>query len=242
MTSTDRPIGIYYEHPEWFRPLFAELDRRGLPYVPLDASRHRYDATNGDGREFGLVFNRMSPSAYLRGARPQHPLHAELPGAPRASRRAGGERARRVPRRDLEGAATVAAEVARPAVPAGAGHQPSRRGARRRRRAALPGGGQGQHRRQRRRHRALRPSRGPGPRRRRGPRRSRARPDGAGAGVHPGAGRHDHPGRGPRRPVSLRDRGRDRDALQPVPGRHLPGRARRAGRRRLARWRRRSRA
>ena len=67
MTSTDRPIGIYYEHPEWFRPLFAELDRRGLPYVPLDASRHRYDATNGDGREFGLVFNRMSPSAYLRG-------------------------------------------------------------------------------------------------------------------------------------------------------------------------------
>ena len=28
MTSTDRPIGIYYEHPEWFRPLFAELDRR----------------------------------------------------------------------------------------------------------------------------------------------------------------------------------------------------------------------
>jgi hypothetical protein len=67
MTSSARPIGIYYEHPEWFRPLFAELDRRGLPYERLDASRHRYDATNGDGRQFGLVFNRMSPSAYLRG-------------------------------------------------------------------------------------------------------------------------------------------------------------------------------
>ena len=37
------------------------------PYVALDATRHRYDATNGDGTEFGLVFNRMSPSAYLRG-------------------------------------------------------------------------------------------------------------------------------------------------------------------------------
>lgn len=67
MTSNPRPIAVYYEHPEWFRPLFAELDRRRLPYVPLDASRHRYDATDGDGRQFGLVFNRMSPSAYLRG-------------------------------------------------------------------------------------------------------------------------------------------------------------------------------
>jgi hypothetical protein len=67
MTSTARPIAIYYEHPEWFRPLFAELERRGIPYVPLDAARHRYDATNGDGRQFGLVFNRMSPSAHLRG-------------------------------------------------------------------------------------------------------------------------------------------------------------------------------
>ncbi len=65
--SARRPIGIYYEHPDWFRPLFSELDRRGTPYVALDATRHLYDATNGDGTEFGLVFNRMSPSAYLRG-------------------------------------------------------------------------------------------------------------------------------------------------------------------------------
>ena len=38
--SAHRPIGIYYEHPDWFRPLFAELDRRGTPYVALDAERH----------------------------------------------------------------------------------------------------------------------------------------------------------------------------------------------------------
>jgi biotin carboxylase len=67
MTTTARPIGIYYEHPDWFRPLFAELDRRGTPYERLDAGRHRYDATNGDGSQYSLVFNRMSPSAYLRG-------------------------------------------------------------------------------------------------------------------------------------------------------------------------------
>lgn len=67
MAAALRPIGIYYEHQDWFRPLFAELDRRGVPYVHIDARRHSYDATNGDGSQYGLVFNRMSPSAYLRG-------------------------------------------------------------------------------------------------------------------------------------------------------------------------------
>jgi hypothetical protein len=65
--ATARPIGIYYEHPDWFRPLFTELDRRGVNYEALNADRHSYDATNGDGSQYGLVFNRMSPSAYLRG-------------------------------------------------------------------------------------------------------------------------------------------------------------------------------
>ena len=65
--ATARPIGIYYEHPDWFRPLFNELDRRGVNYEALNADRHAYDATNGDGSQYGLVFNRMSPSAYLRG-------------------------------------------------------------------------------------------------------------------------------------------------------------------------------
>jgi len=64
--TTERPIAIYYEHPDWFRPLFAELDRRGVPYVRLNAANHRFDAT--DGRpSYSLLFNRMSPSAYLRG-------------------------------------------------------------------------------------------------------------------------------------------------------------------------------
>lgn len=50
-----QPIAIYYEHPDWFRPLFNELDRRGTNYVKLDAARHHYDATNGDGAQYGLV-------------------------------------------------------------------------------------------------------------------------------------------------------------------------------------------
>jgi hypothetical protein len=63
--SNTRPIGIYYEHPDWFRPLFDELDRRRTPYTRIPADRHSYDASASDA--FSLVFNRMSPSAYLRG-------------------------------------------------------------------------------------------------------------------------------------------------------------------------------
>ncbi len=63
------PIAIYYEHPDWFKPLFAELDRRGTDYVKLDARRHFYDPGR-TGREYSVVFNRMSPSAYLRSAHP----------------------------------------------------------------------------------------------------------------------------------------------------------------------------
>jgi biotin carboxylase len=64
--TADRPLAIYYEHPEWFKPLFAELDRRAIPYVKLDAASHRFDPAEKPA--YSLVFNRMSPSAYNRGA------------------------------------------------------------------------------------------------------------------------------------------------------------------------------
>jgi biotin carboxylase len=66
MTKFELPIGIFYEHPDWFRPLFAELDRRGTAYVRLDAANHQYEV-DGEGRQYALLFNRMSASAYLRG-------------------------------------------------------------------------------------------------------------------------------------------------------------------------------
>ena len=61
------PIAVYYEHPEWFRPLFAELDARGTPYVKVDAARHRFDPGAG-GAPFALLFNRMS--AWFLGLAP----------------------------------------------------------------------------------------------------------------------------------------------------------------------------
>ena len=61
-----RPFAVYHEHPDWFRPLFAELERRGLPTVRLDPRAHLYDPAAGRP-PYSLLFNRMSPSAYLRG-------------------------------------------------------------------------------------------------------------------------------------------------------------------------------
>jgi glutathione synthase/RimK-type ligase-like ATP-grasp enzyme len=64
--TAPKPIAIYHEHPSWFDRLFAELDRRGTPYVRIDAAAHRYDPSEREV-PYSLVFNRASPSAYLRG-------------------------------------------------------------------------------------------------------------------------------------------------------------------------------
>ncbi len=62
------PIAVYHEHPDWFKPLFAELERRELPYVRLDASAFSYDPS-AESAAYSVVVNRASPSAYLRGHR-----------------------------------------------------------------------------------------------------------------------------------------------------------------------------
>jgi glutathione synthase/RimK-type ligase-like ATP-grasp enzyme len=62
----DRRLAIFYEHPDWFTPLFAEFDRRGIPYDRLQAHNSHFDPADRHPR-YALVVNRMSPSAYLRG-------------------------------------------------------------------------------------------------------------------------------------------------------------------------------
>jgi hypothetical protein len=59
-------IAVLYEHPEWFKPLFAEMDRRGLAWEPLLAYQQRFDPATVRV-PFSLLFNRVSPSSYLRG-------------------------------------------------------------------------------------------------------------------------------------------------------------------------------
>ena len=63
-----KQLAVYYEHPHWFKPLFCELEARGIEYCRLDATRHLYDPRSSYERDlYSIVFNRMSPSAYLRG-------------------------------------------------------------------------------------------------------------------------------------------------------------------------------
>ncbi len=70
------PIAVLYEHPDWFRPLFAALTRRGLAFTTLDAGALCFDPQDEAPLPWRLAFNRASPSAYLRG-RPQV-THATL--------------------------------------------------------------------------------------------------------------------------------------------------------------------
>ncbi len=67
MSRQDLPIAIYYEQPNWFKPLFAELDRRGTNYVKLNAVEHSYGPADKPEEKYALVLNKMSPSAWNRG-------------------------------------------------------------------------------------------------------------------------------------------------------------------------------
>ena len=66
MTTTSTPdLVVLHEHPEWQKPLFAALQRRGVSFVAFDVTRAAF--TNVDPRLASLYFNQASPSAYLRG-------------------------------------------------------------------------------------------------------------------------------------------------------------------------------
>lgn len=62
----NRTIAVYYEHPTWFRPLFEELENRGLPYYEIRADQEVFDPAMLPDPST-LVLNRMSPSAWERG-------------------------------------------------------------------------------------------------------------------------------------------------------------------------------
>jgi len=66
LASHEKPIGILYEHPEWFKLLFAELEHRDIPYQKLYVDEHWFDPTERES-PYSLVVNRVSPSSYLRG-------------------------------------------------------------------------------------------------------------------------------------------------------------------------------
>jgi glutathione synthase/RimK-type ligase-like ATP-grasp enzyme len=56
---------VLFEHPEWQKPLFAALERRGIPYAAFDLKRAAFSNTESLAAQ--LYFNQASPSAYVRG-------------------------------------------------------------------------------------------------------------------------------------------------------------------------------
>src|SRR3954447_3245583 len=67
---------ILYEHPEWQKPLFAALDRRGVRYGAFDLKRAAFDPDAVPAAR--LYFNQASPSAYVRGNARAVPLALSL--------------------------------------------------------------------------------------------------------------------------------------------------------------------
>ena len=64
MPSTPDLI-VLHEHPEWQKPLFAALARRGVLFEPFDLTRAAF--SNVETLRAPLYFNQASPSAYIRG-------------------------------------------------------------------------------------------------------------------------------------------------------------------------------
>ncbi len=63
-------LAILYEHPRWFAPLFAALDRRGIRYQAIDWTDHHFDLAAPPPAP--LILNRLAMSAFLREA--EHPI------------------------------------------------------------------------------------------------------------------------------------------------------------------------
>jgi carbamoylphosphate synthase large subunit len=64
-STNQQRLAILYEHPEWFKPLFAELDLRSVPYDRLLAHKHQFEPRERKN-PYSLIINRMSPSAFTR--------------------------------------------------------------------------------------------------------------------------------------------------------------------------------
>jgi Carbamoyl-phosphate synthase L chain, ATP binding domain len=63
---TDRAaLAFLYEHPQWFAQIFAELERRKVPFDKIFIPEHFFEVGSRNP-DFKVLFNRMSPSANSR--------------------------------------------------------------------------------------------------------------------------------------------------------------------------------
>ena len=60
-------LAILYEHPAWFTPLFAALDRRGIHYEAIHLSGHSFDPASPEVPA-PVILSRVAMSSFLREA------------------------------------------------------------------------------------------------------------------------------------------------------------------------------
>ncbi len=64
MTSAPDLV-VLYEHPEWQKPLFTALERRGVAFASFNVTTAAFSNVAAPAAQ--LYFNQASPSAYIRG-------------------------------------------------------------------------------------------------------------------------------------------------------------------------------
>ncbi|MEA3038013.1 MAG: hypothetical protein QOE79_526 [Sphingomonadales bacterium] len=64
-------LAVLYEHPKWFEPLFAALDRHGVSYQAIRLSDHVFNPAARD-IPAPVVLSRVAMSSFLRET--QHPI------------------------------------------------------------------------------------------------------------------------------------------------------------------------
>jgi glutathione synthase/RimK-type ligase-like ATP-grasp enzyme len=67
---------VIHEHPEWQKPLFAALERRGVEFEAVNVMRAAF--RHDEPSRPALYFNQASPSAYVRGNARAVPLALAL--------------------------------------------------------------------------------------------------------------------------------------------------------------------
>ncbi len=68
-------LAVFFEHPQWFEPLFRALDARGVDYARLPIQDHTFDPADTRAPA-PLVFNRLAMSSFLR--QDEHALYYSL--------------------------------------------------------------------------------------------------------------------------------------------------------------------
>ncbi|HUG45003.1 MAG TPA: alpha-L-glutamate ligase [Sphingomicrobium sp.] len=64
-------LAILYQHPSWFEPLFAALERRGIAFERIRVGDHHFDPASAEPPA-PVVLSRVAMSDFLR--EPQHPI------------------------------------------------------------------------------------------------------------------------------------------------------------------------